>query len=55
MDVTGLFIGIGVAIVISALAYGFYEWLDKVELEREYLRGMLDDRKRSNYVIRKDM
>lgn len=55
MEITALFIGVGIAIVMSVLAYGFYEWLDKVELEREYLRSMLDDRKRSNYVIRKDM
>lgn len=55
MEITTLFIGIAIAIVISALAYGFYEWLDKIELERKYLQGLLNDRERERYTIRKDM
>lgn len=45
----------GTAIVLAFLSYGFYEWLDKVELERKYLQGLLKEQEKDSNILRKNV
>jgi len=49
------FITLSFFFVLGVLAYGFYEWLQKIELEKEYLQNLLKEQEKEKTIIRKKM
>lgn len=39
--------------ILGAVSYGFYEWLEKIELEKEYLTNLIKEQKAKNNTIKK--
>ena len=53
--ITDFIITAGFVSVVALLGFGFFQWLDKIEVEKEYLQNLLKEQKRSEYTIRKDV
>lgn len=39
--------------VLGGLAFGFYEWLEKIELEKEYLQNLVKEQEKNKNTLRK--
>lgn len=44
---------ISLCVTFGFLMYVMFEWLDKIELEKKYLKNLLDEQERSKYTIKK--
>lgn len=40
-------------VILGLVAYGFYEWLEKIEVEKEYLQNLLDEQQKNKNTLRK--
>jgi hypothetical protein len=50
-----LLIVIGITLFLALFSYGYYEWINKIELERKYLQGLLAEKEKDKNIIRKSM
>jgi hypothetical protein len=41
--------------ILGVIAYGFYEWLEKIEVEKEYLQNLVKEQEKSKNTLRKKM
>jgi len=39
--------------VIAGLAIGFFQWLEKIELEKEYLQNLVNEQEKNKNTLRK--
>jgi nicotinamide riboside transporter PnuC len=49
------FITLSFFFVLGVLAYGFYEWLEKIEVEKEYLQNLVKEQEKSKNTLRKKL
>lgn len=41
--------------VLAIVAYAFYNWLEKIELEKEYLQNLVDEQEKNRNTLRKKL
>jgi hypothetical protein len=46
---------VSISVVLGFLSYGFYQWIDKVDLERKYLQSLLKEQEKDRNVLRKNI
>ena len=41
--------------LLGIIAYGFFEWLEKIELEKEYLQNVINEQNNNKNTLRKGL
>ncbi len=39
--------------LLGIIAYGFFEWLEKIEVEKEYLQNLVKEQDKNKNTLRK--
>lgn len=39
--------------ILGIIAYGFFEWLEKIEVEKEYLQNLVKEQDKNKNTLRK--
>ena len=42
-------------IVLGVVAFAFYNWLEKIELEKEYLQNLVEEQQKNKNKLRKNI